>query len=121
MNTPSLIQLQRGLHIAQQIAALEAEMASIFGGLAKASPAVVTHTVKAPRKKGGMSAAGRARIAAAQKLRWAKIKGKAPAAVKAHGKKKGGITPAGRARLAASMRKRWAAARAGKGPVPGRK
>jgi hypothetical protein len=34
---------------------------------------------KAPKKKGGPSAAGRARLVAAQKARWAKIKAAKPA------------------------------------------
>jgi len=61
------------------------------------------------RKKGGMSAAGRARIAAAQRRRWAKLrKGKAgrPA------KKGRGMSAAGRARIAAAQKRRWAAFRA---------
>jgi len=38
----------------------------------------VTAAVTKPKKKRKMSAAGRARIAAAQKARWAKVKVKAP-------------------------------------------
>ena len=63
-----------------------------------------------------MSTAGRNRIAAAARARWAKIKAGAdgnaatktskPAGRKA---KRGGITPEGRARLAAAMKARWAA------------
>ena len=122
MNIPTLSQLYRGLHIAQQIAALQEEMAAIFKASPFISAIVVTPTVKATRrKKGSMSAAGRANIRAAQKARWTAFKkGKAPAAMRtqAPAKKKGGLTPAGRARLAAAMRKRWAAAKAGKGPAP---
>ncbi|MEA3189156.1 MAG: hypothetical protein QOD99_2986 [Chthoniobacter sp.] len=68
-----------------------------------------------------MSAASRAKIAAAARARWAKVKGTSsptPAANSSakkstpkRAKKKGGLTPEGRARLAASMKARWAAKR----------
>lgn len=54
---------------------LEARLQSInsaLNGVAKAAAANVAPVAK--KKKGGMSAAGRARIAAAQKARWAKVK-----------------------------------------------
>jgi hypothetical protein len=57
-----------------------------------------------------MSAAGRARIAAAQKARWAKIKGAKPAP-KAPAKKRT-MSAAGRARISAAAKARWAKARA---------
>ncbi len=143
-STPTLAQLQRGLQLSEQIAALEAELAALFSGspapkavAAVAAVAVAAAPVaKAPAagKKGGMSAAGRARIVAAQKARWAKIRaGKAPApkapaakapaapaakAAKVTGKKKRVVSPEVKAKLAAAMKARWAAAKAGKGPSP---
>jgi hypothetical protein len=55
-----------------------------------------------------MSAAGRARIIAAQKARWAKVKsGKRPAA-----KRKRTMSAAARAKIAAAARARWARAKA---------
>lgn len=65
--------------------------------------------VGAARKKRTMSAAGRKRIAAAQKARWAKKAGKK--VVKAKRK----ISAAGRARIAAAQKKRWAKVKAEKG------
>jgi len=59
-------QLKRGAAIKEEIASLEEELAGILG-----APASVSKPVK---KKRGMSAAGRARVAAAQKARWAKIR-----------------------------------------------
>jgi hypothetical protein len=53
-----------------------------------------------------MSAAGRARIAAAQRARWAKVKGQ--------GKPKRKLSAAGRARIAAAQKARWAKIRAAK-------
>ena len=123
-STPTLAQLQRGLHISQQIAALEAELAAVFGG-SPAPKAAKAAAAKAPdgRRKGKMSAAGRARIVAAQKARWAKIKkakaaAEKPKPAKAPAKKRSGLTPEGKAKLAAAMKARWAAAKAGKAPAP---
>lgn len=56
-------QLKRAAKIKDKIDALEKELASILGG-----------KVSAKQKKSGMSAAGRARVAAAQRARWAKVK-----------------------------------------------
>ncbi|MBI5821374.1 MAG: hypothetical protein HZA88_20595 [Verrucomicrobia bacterium] len=63
-------------------------------------------------KKRGMSAAGRAAIARAQKARWAKLKGKK--AVKPVAKKKHKMSAAGRAAIAAAAKARWARVRAEK-------
>ena len=67
------------------------------------------------RRRGGITPAGRRRLAEAMRQRWAQRRG-APSASKASVKatsvnkpqKRGGITPAGRKRLAEAMRKRWA-------------
>ena len=58
-----------------------------------------------------MSAAGRARIVAAQKARWAKVKGKKspPKTVK---KAKRKMSAAARAKISAVAKKRWAKAKA---------
>ena len=119
--TPTLDQLKRGLEISQQIAALETELAGILGNhsapAAKAPPASKTTAKATPvqKKKGGMSAAGKARVAAAQKARWAKIKAaKAPVASKAPAKadapaKKRTMSQEARAKIAAAVKARWAA------------
>ena len=71
----------------------------------------------APKRRGGITPAGRRRLAAAMRARWAARKAKsAPiskkttAAVKAAAPKKrgGGITSAGRKRLSDLMKRRWA-------------
>ena len=128
-NTPTLAQLQRGLQISQQIAALEAELKAIFTGKAVTAPVKVAAVKPAAvkKRKGRMSAQGRANIVAAQKARWAKAKAggkkgkvksapKAAAAPKAAKRKP--MSAAAKARLAALMKARWAAAKAGTGPVP---
>jgi hypothetical protein len=65
----------------------------------------------APKKKRKMSAAGRARIAAAQKARWAKVKGRKSVA-KPVKKARRKMSAAGRAKIAAAARARWKKARA---------
>jgi hypothetical protein len=60
----------------------------------------------AVRRKGGMSAAGRARIAAAQRARWAKIKG--PKAESTPTRKKRTMSAAAIARIRAAQKTRWA-------------
>ena len=61
-------QLRRAANIKDKIQSLENELGRILGDSTKSITAV------APKKKRKMSAAGRRRIAAAQKARWAKIK-----------------------------------------------
>ena len=95
-------QLRRAADLKEKIEALNTELASILG-----TPA---STPTKARKKRGMSAAGRAAVAAAQKARWAKIKGARPAS-KAPAKKRT-MSAAGRARISAAAKARWAKARA---------
>jgi hypothetical protein len=84
MSRPSPDQLKRALKISEQIAKLEAELASILGNTS-AAPRVkraytkraisdVAAPAKKKRKKSKISAEGKERIAAAQRARWAKIK-----------------------------------------------
>ena len=63
-----------------------------------------------------MSAAARARISAAQKARWAKVKGKRTGTTKTSVSKSSPrrMSTEGRARIAAAQRKRWAKVKAGK-------
>jgi hypothetical protein len=63
-------QLRRAAAIKEQIQSLENEFHRILGSSTK--PVAVV----APTKRRKMSAAGRAKISAAAKARWAKIKGK---------------------------------------------
>ena len=94
-------QLRRAADLKEKIEALDQELASILGTPAPAST---------KSKKGGMSAAGRAKIAAAQKARWAKVQGAKPAA-KAPVKKRR-MSAAAKAKLSASAKARWAKAKA---------
>jgi hypothetical protein len=94
-------QLRQAADLKEKIEALNIELVSILG-------APASTYAKAP-KKPGMSAAGRARVAAAQKARWAKIKG-AKSAVKAPAKRRK-MSAAGRARISAAAKARWAKAK----------
>jgi hypothetical protein len=93
MLTPSVAQLKRAIKIKTKLEALQNQLDSLLGSDSSDD--------RTPRRK--MSAAGRARIAAGQKARWAKKKGK-------KGRKK--MSAAGRARIAAAARARWKAAKA---------
>ena len=109
--TPTLSQLQRGLAISEQIAALETELAAIFNG---AVPTKATPTMTAAQgdgRKGKRSAATIAKMKASQQARWAKVK--APVVSKAP-VKKGGMSAEGRARIVAAQKARWAAKKAAK-------
>ena len=121
ITTPSLAdlsaeQLRRALAIKEQIAALESELAELAGSGGD-GPSYVPSVAGARRKARRISAAGRARIIAAQKRRWAAVHGRsASAAAPARGKsKRRRISAAGRANIAAAARARWARYRAMKG------
>jgi hypothetical protein len=75
----------------------------------------------APRRR-TMSAAGKARIAAAQRERWAKVKAAKGESVKPKSvKPKRRLSAAGRARIIAATKARWAAFRRAKAQKPASK
>lgn len=114
----SASQLREAIAISEEIEKLQARLDSILGS-GSAPFAAEPGVAKKPRGKRTMSAAARARIAAAQKARWAKQKESAkPGAPKMPGRRKSGLTPEGRAKLAAAMKARWAAAKKTGGPSP---
>lgn len=103
-------QLKRAAALKDRIGKLEKDLASILGA--------PTTSGSAPKKK-GMSAAGRAKIAAAQKARWAKVaaerdlKKSSQDNKKKHLKKNGRkMSAAWRAKIAAAAKARWAKAKA---------
>jgi hypothetical protein len=97
-------QLRRAANVKERIEELEKELAQLLG-----APAPAASKGAPIRKK--ISAAGIARIRAAQRARWAAIK-RSKGATKAAPKSKRKFTAAGRARLAALARARWAKAKA---------
>jgi len=101
----SVSQLRKLVVIKEKIERLQAKLDAVTGnsdGIASAKP-----------KRRGMSAAGKARIAAAQRRRWAKLRagGKTEAPAK-QGRLRRKVSAATRARLAASAKARWAKAKA---------
>jgi len=96
------VQLKRAAELKEQLEALTAELDGLLGNGAGT-------VVAEPVKKGKFSAAGLARLRAAQKARWAKIKsakGEAEAPPEKKARRK--MSAAGRARIAAGARARWA-------------
>lgn len=95
----SLTTLTEAVTVRRQIENLERRLASLFGG-GPQRPA---------SRRRPMSAATRAKLAAAAKRRWAQSRSTSgrPA-----GKKKAALSAAGRRKLADAMKARWAARRA---------
>jgi hypothetical protein len=115
-------QLRKAAKIQERIQSLQKELGQLLGGSDE------TAAIEAPRKRRKVSAAGRARMRAAQKARWARIKGTAPkkklsaqgianiragvlkrmaAQGKAVQKPKRKISAAGRAAISAAAKARW--------------
>ena len=99
--------LRQAADLKEKIESLHKQLAGILGSTAKPAS---TPAAKLPKKK-GMSAAGRARVAAAQKARWAKIKAGKPAPT---AKKKFTMSAVAKAKISAAAKARWAAVRAAK-------
>ena len=98
LSNVTVAQLKRAIVLRERIEKLESQLSGVLGGVALGSANGVGRRT--------MSAAARARIAAAQKLRWAKQK---------KGGASGGrrtMSPAARARIAAAARLRWKKAKA---------
>jgi hypothetical protein len=108
-------QLTRAASIKERIESLEAELAEVIGGSSQAGSSVATGATSG-KGKGPISAAGLARIKAAQKARWAKFhkdKGtSAPTASKLSGKPKRTMSAAAKAKIRAVAKARWAKAKA---------
>jgi hypothetical protein len=96
-------QLKRALSIRERIDALQKELAAISG----------ESTTGAAGGRRKMSPAARAKIGAAQKLRWAKQRQASSGSSSpnpAKGKRK--MSPAARAKISAAAKARWAKAKA---------
>jgi hypothetical protein len=114
--------LEEAVSLRRQIDNLERRLSSILGG----APARPVAAARTPKQAGRhFSPSTRAKLSAAARARWAKLKGgtkPAPA------KKKGALTAGGRRKLSELMKARWAARRkatggrsTGAGPGPGRR
>lgn len=96
-------QLRKVLAIKEQIEQLRTELEQIAGGTGFSAD---------QSKKGRMSAAGRARIAAAARARWAKLREGRNVSNGAGERADRRRSPAVRAKLAAAARLRWKKAKA---------
>jgi len=94
-------QLRRALQIKEQIESLEQQLNSLLTGSSK----IQNRGTRSGARR-TMSASARARIAAAQRARWAKVKGKASAGAAPRKRRK--MSAAGRARIIAATKARWA-------------
>ena len=99
-------QLRKAADLQEKIQSLQEELGQLLGGEVT-TPAETTEAPK-KRKKGKMSAAGRAAIRAAQQARWAKIRGTAQAAEPTR-KPKRKMSAKGLANIRAGVAKRMAA------------
>jgi hypothetical protein len=109
-------QLRRAADLKEQIEALNKELASFLG-----APASIP--AKAPKRR-GMSAAGRAAVAAAQKARWAKVapdrdlkKASQDNKKIRHKESKRTMSAAAKAKISAAAKARWAKIKGAK-PTP---
>ena len=98
-------QLKHAADIKEQITALEEELKAIIGG-SNGAPAV------SRGRRNNVSTAGRARIAAAQRARWAKFRGGKGGPKKGAATKTRTMSAAAKAKIAAAARARWARAKA---------
>jgi hypothetical protein len=97
-------QLRQAADIQEKIQDLQSELNQILGSEVPTS----TQATEAPKKRKKVSAAGRARMRAAQIARWAKIKGTAPSEGPAT-KKKRKMSAEGLANIRAGVAKRMSA------------
>jgi hypothetical protein len=99
-------QLRRAADIRERILSLEGELNQLLG-VAFAAPRLGPVAATVVRRK--MSAAGRARISAAAKKRWAALRANKPFAAAQPRRK---MSPTARRRLSAMAKQRWVAAKA---------
>jgi hypothetical protein len=96
-------QLRKAADIQEKIQSLQEELGQILGG----EVSTLAQTIETPKKR-KVSAAGKARMRAAQIARWAKIKGTAPEAKPAQ-EPKNKMSAQGLANIRAGVAKRMAA------------
>jgi hypothetical protein len=99
----ALVQYSAMFNINQVLQHLQQERASLASQLERLNSALSALNVKGPSPRGHISAAGRARIAAAQRARWAKVKGRKVVPLTTRK-----ISLAARKRIAAAQKARWA-------------
>ncbi|HVV01985.1 MAG TPA: hypothetical protein VHH88_11525 [Verrucomicrobiae bacterium] len=110
VNQLSASQLRKAAEIKEKIDLLQRGLNALLGGSGGSGGSALA---AAPGRGGRrtMSAAHRAKIAAAARARWAKRKGSSGATASAPGKRRS-MSPAARRKIAAAARARWERARA---------
>ena len=103
INNLTVQQLRKAADLKERIDSLETQLSQLLGGAVAAA---------APKRK--MSASAKAKIGAAQRKRWAKVKGKSGAEKPAKQKRAGKMSAAGKAAVSARMKAYWAARKAAK-------
>ena len=102
--------LKRAVGIREQIEALNLELHQLLG-----TSALISTSGDPSAKRRELSPAGRARIAAAQRLRWSKYNSSTRSTTPANlVSKEHRLSPEGRARVAAAVKARWDRFRAAK-------
>ena len=107
--TLPLQKLKRAVGIREQIEALTLELHQLLG-----SSAYVVSNGNILDKRPGLSPAGRARIAAAQRLRWSKYNAARGIRPKASRPTSQRLSAEGRAKVSAAVKARWIRYRAAK-------
>jgi hypothetical protein len=111
LQTLSVEQLRKVVAIKEMIESLEEKLANIVDGRGPGRPRGSSASLPLIRRRRKMSAEAKARIAAGQRARWARLKGgKSEAVIEVKAKRK--VSAATKARLAAVARARWAKAKA---------
>lgn len=96
----------------QERTRIEARLAEIGRALGASAPAASVAATTTGRRT--FSAATKAKMAAAQRARWAKLKGGTPAPAAAPKKARRKLSAAGRAAIVAAAKARWAKVKAAK-------
>ena len=107
----SVQQLRKAAALKEKIQSLEKELGQLLGSTVVAGPVLKP-------KKFTMSAAAKAKISAAAKARWARVRAAVPAAKPAAAPakgKKGKMSAATKAKLSAKLKAVWAKRRAARG------
>jgi hypothetical protein len=110
----SLNKLSEALALRQQIDTLERRLSALFAGTgSRASSSTAISVTRSRGRRRPMSAATRAKLAAAARARWARQRGGSTLGSVTAGKRRK-LSAAGRKRISDAMKARWAARRKGK-------
>ena len=102
----------------QQKVQIDAQIAALRAMLPGGIPAAAITPDGSPRRRRKLSAAARARIAKAQRKRWAEAKKRSEPQVAAAPKRKRRLSAAGRKAISEATKRRWALKRAETAKTP---